>query len=169
MLHSRLFENFVYLLIMDGPTNWRKGFWQQLLQNIAAGETQAFAWVSFTNLPSWAKKAEGEKITNKAIIQFMGEVRNGQCWSWMSGGRDLSRVIPIGQNSQWYSRSIAPSPVWCMLCENQGFMQDESVSCTALGKVLFKYSVGCFGTSQLGTRDSFPKCPNSSAWLVFER
>ena len=28
-------------------------------------------------------------------------------------------------------------------------MQDENVACRDLGKVLFEYAVGCFGTSQL--------------------
>ena len=41
----------------------------------------------------------------------------------------------------------------------QGFMQDENVACRDLGKVLFVYAVGCFGTSQLERASHFPNLP----------
>ena len=38
-------------------------------------------------------------------------------------------------------------------------MQDENVACRDLGKVLFEYVVGCFGTSQLERATRFPNVP----------
>ena len=38
-------------------------------------------------------------------------------------------------------------------------MQDENVVCRDLGKVLFEYVVGCFGTSQLERATRFPNVP----------
>ena len=48
---------------------------------------------------------------------------------------------------------------WAHIPSLQGFMQDENVACRDLGKVLFEYTVGCFGTSQLQRATRFPNVP----------